>query len=132
MKLSYNKRLAVWLLLVTLLTVGFCVAAEQYIDKGSKYLLAELTVLPEQIEDGEWAQAEAMLDESYGDWQNCRRIWLGLLSHQEVWNIDTAFISLSSFLKEEKRDDALNQLSLLAYYIERVKDSDTVTWRNFF
>lgn len=132
MKLSYNKRLAMWLLVVTLLVVGFSVGASWYIDSESASLLAELAYLPEQVQNQQWQAAEAALAESLEHWQNTRRIWLGLLTHQEVWNIDTAFISLDAFMAGQKQDDALNQLALLEYYLALAAEGDAVTWHNFF
>ena len=132
MKLSYNKRLALWLLGVTVLVVAFSVGAEVYIASESKSLLSELAILPEQVEGEEWGQAEAMLDASLDSWRQTRRIWLGLLSHQEVWNIDTAYISLNSFLAARNRDEVMNQISLLQYYLQRVAEDGRVVWHNFF
>lgn len=132
MKIGYNRRLALWLLLVTVLLVVFCRVAEGYIDSESGKMLADIAPLAENIEAGEWQTAAAGLERAAAHWQDFRRVWLGLLSHREVWNIDEALISLRVYVQEGKTEEALNRLDLLAYYLERSREGDDVNWHNFF
>lgn len=130
--MGYNKRLGIWLAAVTLAVVIGCLAAEWYIEAESDKMLADLRPLAGYVAAADWENAEQGLGRAVEHWQGARRVWLGLLSHAEVWNIDEALISLSVFMDEQKSEDAKNQLSLVEYYLERSRESDDINWHNFF
>lgn len=131
-KWGYNWRLAAGLLLAGLLLVGFCWGLEMYMERESRAMLAEVLPLAESVEVQDWAQAEVRLGEVLAHWQRMRRVWLGLLSHREVWNIDEALLGIGVFVEEERRGEAREQLALVQYYLERAYLSDEVNWSNFF
>lgn len=132
MMLGYNKRLGLWLAAVTLAVVAGCSTAEWYIEDESEKMLADVRPLAEYVAMADWEEAEQGLARVVEHWQGARRVWLGLLSHAEVWNIDEALISLSVFMEEGKTEDAKNQLALVEYYLERSRESDDINWHNFF
>lgn len=132
MRLSYNKRLACLLLLVMLALVAMCCLGANYLQNVSAGLLDGLADLEPQVQAENWPQARQTSQRSLGDWQAVRRIWLSLLPHQDVINIDTAFISMQAFLQEEKPEEVLNQLALLQYHLTLVAENEKLNWHNFF
>lgn len=131
-KMGYNKRLAAGLVLAGVLLVAFCLYAEGHIERESRLILDDVQLLAENVaaEDGEAAVAQLSAVQEH--WQQARRVWLGLLSHREVWNIDEVMIRLGVALSEEKWEAAREELGLAEYYLERAYLSDEVNWSNFF
>lgn len=130
--IGYNKRLALCLVVVTVLLVVFCSAAELYVEKESDDILSEVAKLRSSVVLGDWEEADSGLERAAEHWQESRRVWLGLLSHREVWTIDEVMISLGAYLGERQEEDVRNQLALLEYYLARAKESDNLNWHNFF
>lgn len=132
MRLGYNKRLAAGLVLAGVLLVAFCLGAEGYIARESRVMLDDVWPLAESVQAGDWQGAGARLDDLLWHWQGARRVWLGLLSHREVWNIDEVMLRLSVQVEEQQVEGAREQLALVQYYLERANLSDEVNWSNFF
>lgn len=132
MRLSYNKRLACLLLLVMLALVAMCCLAAGYLQNVSADLLAGLAGLESQVQAENWPTARQITQCSLSDWQAVRRVWLSLLPHQDVINIDTAFISMQAFLQQEEPEEVLNQLALLQYHLTLVAENEKLNWHNFF
>lgn len=131
-KWGYNKRLAVALVLAGTLLLGFCWGMEQYMERESRAMLADVLPLAQSVAAKDWATAEDELGKVLTHWQSMRRVWLGLLSHREVWNIDEALLGISVMVEEERHEEAREQLALVQYYLERAYLSDRVNWSNFF
>lgn len=132
MRLGYNKRLAAGLVLAGVLLVAFCLGAEGYIARESQVMLDEVWPLAESVQAGDWQGAGVRLGDLLGHWQGARRVWLGLLSHREVWNLDEVMLRLSVQVEEQQVEGAREELALVQYYLERANLSDEVNWSNFF
>jgi hypothetical protein len=125
-------KLVLCLCVAAVLAVAFCVLASAHVANESELLLQGLEGVEQAVAAEDWALAGELLRDNAAIWDEERHIWQGLMNHQDVGNIDTAFISLSAFLKDESEGDVLNQLALLKYYLQLVVESDRINWHNFF
>ncbi len=132
MHISYNTRMAAWLLLVSLLTIGFCLLASAYVSQTVAEMQEELARVETALQTEDWPGLEQALSQSRQKWQKARPFWLGLMNHQDVTNIDLALQSLQAYGQEQKREDVLNQLHLLDYYLQLAVECDRLTWSNLF
>ena len=132
MRLGYNARLSLGLVVVSLLTLLFCWQASAYIEKTADNLTAYVSEVRGAVQADDWPAADDALRQSLTDWGQARPLWLGLLNHQDVINIDLAFHSLQAFEEEQRTDEVLNQLSLLDYYLNLVTESDKLNLSNLF
>lgn len=132
MHISYNTRMAAWLLLVSLLTIGFCLLASAYVSQTVAAMQEELAGVETALQTEDWPGLEQALSQSRQKWQKARPFWLGLMNHQDVTNIDLALQSLQAYGQEQKREDVLNQLHLLNYYLQLAVECDRLTWSNLF
>ena len=132
MRLGYNARLSLGLAAVSLLTLLFCWQASAYIEKTADNLTVYLTDVRGAVQAEDWPAAGLTLQRSLTDWRQARPLWLGLLNHQDVTNIDLAFHSLQAFAQEQRTDEVLNQLSLLDYYLNLAVESDKLNLSNLF
>lgn len=132
MKLSYNKRLTAYLLLVTVLVLALCFWTSFYVRGVSSDLQQGLAGMETLISDGNWNEAGRQLAADYAVWQDKRGVWQGLMNHQDVVNIDLAFVSLQAYLEQQKPEDTLNQLAVVRYYLELMSDNERLNWHNFF
>lgn len=131
-KPSYNVRLAIGLLIAGLLLVAFCRAGEWYVESACGRMLEDVLPLAASIENESWEVAGEQRDELVEHWRRVRRVLLGLLSHREVWNIDEVLIGMSAYLDGQQREDALERLALVEYYLERSVGAEEINWSNFF
>lgn len=132
MRLGYNARLSLGLILVSALTLAFCWQTSVYIEKTAGNLAVYLNDVNNAVQAEDWPQAEQSLQLGISDWQQARPFWLGLLNHQDVINIDLSLHSLAAFAREQRADEVLNQLSLLDYYLKLAVESDKVNLSNLF
>lgn len=132
MHISYNTRMTVWLLLASALTVGFCLLSSGYVGQTVTEMQESLVGVEQALQTDDWPGLQQALSQSRQKWQKARPYWLGLMNHQDVINIDLALQSLQAYSQEKKRDDVLNQLALLDYYLQLAVDCDKLNWRNLF
>ncbi len=132
MKLSYNKRLAAYLLLVTALVLALCLWTGYYVRGVSADLQQGLAGMETLVNDGNWDEAGRQLAANYAVWQDKRGVWQGLMNHQDVVNLDLAFVSLQAYLEQQKPEDTLNQLAVVRYYLELMSENERLNWPNFF
>lgn len=132
MHISYNTRMTGWLLLVSLLTVGFCLLASAYVSQTVAEMQDGLAGVEAALQTEDWPGLEQALSQSQQKWQKARPYWMGLMNHQDVINIDLALQSLQAYSQEQKQEDVLNQLALLDYYLQLANDCDKLTWSNLF
>ena len=132
MRLGYNARLSLGLIVITVLTLAFCWQTSVYIEKTADNLAVYLTEVRGAVQAEDWPAADRSLQQGLTGWQQARPFWLGLLNHQDVINIDLALHSLAAFAQEQRTDEVFNQLSLLDYYLELAVESDKVNLSNLF
>lgn len=105
------------LLAATIITVTGCLAAENQMSSTAQNLQYPLTRINTALNANDWQQATITLKELEDDWQQQRRFWLALITHQDVANIDTTLLNLTTCLDEQQLPEAKTQLALLNYYI---------------
>lgn len=129
---STNQKLALWLALASILTVSLCLWGEHYLSRTVQDMQPPLDRLEAALNAEDWQQADAVCREVNDGWQQTRLCWLGLINHQDVTNIDTAMLSLSSFIRRQNTEEAYNQLALLRYYSLNPIDGNIINWSNIF
>lgn len=132
MRIAYNTRLAACLLLVTALTLGFCLLASAFVADTVEIMQQGLGQMEIAMQLEDWPEMQQALDRSQQNWQQARPYWLGLLNHQDVINIDLTLQSLQAYAQQQNQDEVLNQLALLDYYLNLAVESDRLNWSNLF
>lgn len=132
MRLGYNARLSLALVAISLLTVLFCWQASSYIEKTANNMTVCAAQVRGAVQADDWEAAGFVLNLGLNEWRQARPYWLGLTNHQDVINIDLALHSLQAFAQKQRADEALNQLSLLDYYLNLVVESDKLNLSNLF
>lgn len=130
--MGYNKRLCCWLVLAAALTVGFCLGGGRYVAAGAAELEGQLAEARLAVAAADWPRAEQLLREADACWQQQRRVWLGLMNHQDVSNIDLAFAGAGVYARAGQQADALAQLRQAGYFLQQAVESDRVCWHNLF
>ncbi len=108
---------ALCLLATAIITVTFCLAAENQLSRTAQKLQYPLARINTALDTDNWQQATTTLKELEDDWQQQRRFWLALITHQDVANIDTTLLNLAASLNKQQSAEAKVQLVLLDYYI---------------
>lgn len=132
MKLTYNGKVAISLLVVALLTVGFCFWVSAYLHGNTARLLAEIDVMEVAIEAEDWTVAGEEYAKIYENWQSQKNLWQGLLHHDEIANIDSSFLMLKGAIEGEIKENILGQVYILEYYLQVPALAEELTWYNLF
>ncbi len=132
MHIGYNARMTGWLLLTSVLTLGFCLLASGYVSQTVAEMQNSLVQVENALQAEDWPGLQQALSQSQQKWQKARPYWLGLMNHQDVINIDLALQSIQAYGQEQQRDEVQNQLALLDYYLQLAVDCDKLNWSNLF
>ena len=131
-KLPITVSMSLTLLSAALLTVAFCLWGEHYLSRTAQDMQQPLADIEAALLAADWQQAGLLHSSLDHDWQHARKYWLGLGTHQEVADIDTALLSLRTFIQLEQKEDACDQLQLLRYFIIAPVDGNKLNWSNIF
>lgn len=130
--MGYNMRLGCWLLLAAVLTVGFCIGGAAYVEDGASELGARVTQAVAAVEGEDWPRAELIVEGGAERWRRIRSVWLGLMNHQDVYNIDLAFANARVYAAGTQKADTLAALAQLSYWLRTAVESDRLCWHNLF
>ncbi len=130
--MGYNMRLCCWLVLTAALTVGFCLGGALYVEGGASKLGGQVAQAVAAVEGEDWPRGELVIEQGAPQWEQTRRIWLGLMNHQDVYNIDLAFANAGVYAAETQKADTLAALSQLGYWLRTAVESDRLCWHNLF
>lgn len=131
-RIPVTPAITVTLLLTSVLTIGLCMWGEHYLSRTAGDMQQPLTHMETALAAEDWQRAELLYSSLDHDWQHARRYWLGLGTHQEVADIDTAMLSLGNFVRLQQKEDACEQVQLLRYFIIAPVDGNKLNWSNIF
>ncbi len=132
MRLGYNARLSLGLIVVTVLTLVFCWQTSVYIEKTADNLAVYLTEMRGAVQAEDWPAAAQYPHQGFCGWQPARPLWVGVLYNNDGRKIYLSLHSLAAFAQEQRSDEVFNQLSLLDYYLKLAVESDKVNLSNLF
>ena len=80
---------------------------------------------------GDWMQAEQLASDAQGDWQKMSWITAALTGHEEVEQINDAFVQLPVYARRDANDYHALCVSI-AEAMDALAQNHSCTWKNFF
>ena len=78
----------------------------------------------------DWATAETTLQACDATWQQAAPIWRILIDHQDMQDLELAFIDLHTAIRQQDAQEVERELAALRFYLAHVPDSERVDWGN--
>jgi hypothetical protein len=120
------------LAILLLLVVGGAVLQNIYIKGTTEKLIDSLKSVETALGEGDLSEASAAADEFGTEWEKEKKLFEALFEHDEVDIISASVKSLQSYCRTGARDEALACVSETIFYIEHIKEIDTLGWENIF
>ncbi len=124
------KKIALAVLL--LLVVGVAVLQNIYIGSATEELIADLEKVRSALEKDDLGAAAAAADMFSSKWEEKKRAFEAFFEHKEVDSISSTAKSLQSYCHTGSKEEALAHVSAAIFYVEHIRDIDTLGWENVF
>ena len=114
------------LLLILIATAGVWL----YLTDSAEQVCQELDGLEEAIMSEDWSRAEEVCRRAEEAWEQIRSRWAMLIDHEEMEDIDFAYVSLKGAIRREDRDEATADLTELVFFLRHAPEADRPGWEN--
>lgn len=125
-----NRRLFIYLAIAALLLLGVCLGSYFYLVNSANHVLEVISEIEDDVAAGSWETANAEFDTAKGIWDKHKNIWQCFLVHQEIDEIESAFMKLQGYIETKAREESLSSLYELAYSISHVPDTERISLYN--
>lgn len=125
-----GKRIALAVLL--LLVVAGAVLQNIFVSGATESLTDSLKTIKAALEKEDYPAAVAAADKFSEEWEQKKSLFETLFEHKEVDTISASAKSLQSYCHTASKEEALAGISESLFYIEHIKDIDTLTLENVF
>ena len=116
--------------LLTLLILVSGVLAKNSLKKSSEKLENYIALIEDDIENGEWENAQIILSELQKDWHETKASWAMLTDHMEIDNIDEALARFSKYLETRQLPLMLAELAVLKRYFRHIPQKESLSLEN--
>ena len=125
-----GKKIALAVLFI--LVVGGAVLQNIYINNATEELIYDLENVRTALEQNNMAVAAVAADKFNTNWEEKKSAFEAFFEHKEVDSISSAAKTVQSYCYTDSREEALAHVSAAQFYIEHIKDIDTLGWENVF
>ncbi len=115
---------------IVIVILVFCASSYRYISLSSQNLSQQLPIINQAIKAEEWSTAASLFATCTADWQNISRIWLTLIDHQDMRDIEISFTDMQVLIDLQNKERALREMANLAYYIEQINNGEQLSLQN--
>lgn len=120
------------LAVLLLLVVGGAVLQNIYIGSATEELTADLERVKAALEEGDLNAAAAAADIFSSKWEKKKSSFEAFFEHKEVDSISSSAKSLQSYCHTGPKEEALANVSAAIFYVEHIRNIDTLGWENVF
>lgn len=117
--------------LVLILAVG-AGSSNQYINTSGLALEQHINQMEDQINNNQWEKAESRFKQIESKWENTKKVWSALVTHQEIDSIDLSLKRLEEFVKAKNFVLASSELASLRLLFEHIVDTEAFNLTNVF
>lgn len=111
---------------------AFSLYVDHSILSFSNQLKETSSALDQAVYNKEWNAAEKSLDLITIKWENKKKIWLLLLDHENIDEIDRSLAEVKQMIRIQQYDMALHAISTLHHCLEDIPQSQTISLSNIF
>lgn len=125
-----NRRLYIYLGIAALLLLGVCLGSYFYLVSSANSVLDIIPEIEEAVLEDDWQEAQEEFADAKETWDKHKNIWQCFLLHQEIDDIESAFMKLQGYIEAESTEETLSSLYDLAYSIDHVPDTERISLYN--
>ncbi len=115
-----------------LLLIGGALWQNIYINRATERTRMLLKPVVAALHEESWEKALASAKALDLSWNKEKRIYGAIIDHEELDLISATTVRLISFCKIQNLEGALSEAAAFDYYIEHLKEIDSVRWENIF
>lgn len=124
----------IFLILITIFVGDY--AINKFLGRTTDELIKNLTSLKEHVivanETGNRDNIKNEMGEMEESWKKISEIWAVIVMHQEIDNIEQALIKTKSMINEGNIEDAIPEIETAIFFVEHVKQRETLMLKNIF
>lgn len=125
-----NYRLYIYLAVTTALLLGVCIGSYWYLVHSANHVLTIISYIEDDVITENWEQANAEFENAKTVWDKNKNIWQCFLIHQEIDDIESAFMELQGYMESHASAESLSSLYELSYSISHVPDTERISIYN--
>lgn len=125
-----GKKIVLSILL--LLVIGGSILQNIYISGTTEELTDSLKIIRAELDINDLSSASDAADSFCEEWEKHKRLFEALFEHKEVDSISATVKSLQSYCKTGFKEEALANIEEAIFYIEHIKEIDSLGWENVF
>ena len=118
--------------LVLLLMFVATICGVWYIEDSAQNIITDLNRLNTNISAKNWQQAELLFQQAEASWQQIQPIWQVMIDHEDMRDIEIAFVDLSVALEQKDVTEAQRELAELKFFIKHVPETERIVAQNVF
>ncbi len=120
------------LAVLLLLVIGGAVVQNIYVRSTTQRLITSLKSVQAALDNSDITAAAAAADEFGAEWEKDKKMFEALFEHGEVDSISSSVKRLKSYCRTGSSEEALACVSETIFYIQHIKEIDTLGWENIF
>jgi hypothetical protein len=125
-----GKKITLTVLL--LLVLAGTLLQYSYIKSATEKLTRKLDAVQSALASDDASSAIDAADAFCTTWEKEKNLYQMLFEHDEVDVISATAKSIDSYCRSEDTAHALAEIATIRYYIEHIKEIDSLSWENIF
>jgi len=127
-----NRTFALIITLTVLITiiVSLGIISSKTIYEHSQKITDFLLYLDTYTREENWNNAENMLVNIEGEWEQTSRVLSVLMDHQEIDNVNSSLYKMMEYVKLKEKNMALAEISVLQHIIKHIPDKAAFSIEN--
>ena len=115
-----------------IIIVGMVIFGGSYTKETTLFFNEQLDALQNAVEQGRWDEAHRIAQKLNAAWEEHRSYLAMLFSHQELDQIESAFVRLEQYAKGGAEMDVLAELSVAQTLVKHLPVKYRITIENLF
>lgn len=124
------------IIIITILIIIFSgsIITQNYLNKSSNLLIAELDDIKKSIENNELNNEELIkkTEETYQKWEKTNEKWSVIILHDEIDLIETSLIKMKAEIKSGEIEDAMAEIETSIFLLNHIKEKEKTSLKNIF
>ncbi len=124
------------IIIITILIIIFTgsILIQNYLNKSSDLLVAELDDIKRSIENNELKNEELIkkTEEIYKKWEKTNEKWSVIILHDEIDLIETSLIKMKTEIKSGEIGDAMAEIETSIFLLNHIKEKEKTSLKNIF
>lgn len=123
-------RTVLWTTAIVLAIVFSSLGVNRYLGQTSLELCQQIEQIQASVSAGQWDAAESRFQRVDSRWEEVRSIWAAIIRHQEIDELEKAFVRIEQFIISQDKGLALAELETAKLLLEHVPEKEKIRLHN--